>query len=71
MLTRNESFSAYTAQQKIFRGTVTEAYNMAGDGIAWAEAGLPFETGPLSSLVLPPWASSWRHGTINGTTELL
>ena len=33
----------------VARGILTEAYNLAGGLIAWAEAGLPLETGPLSS----------------------
>ena len=36
----------------VAQGFLTEAYkayNMAGGLMAWAEAGLPLETGPLSS----------------------
>ncbi len=33
----------------VAQGILTEAYNLAGGLIAWAEAGLPLETGPLSS----------------------
>ena len=33
----------------VAEGILTEAYNMAGGLAAWAEAGLPFETGPAST----------------------
>lgn len=42
---RSEQVRRYVVAQ----GILTEAYNMAGGLIAWAEAGLPLETGPLSS----------------------
>ncbi len=40
---RSEQVRRYVVAQ----GILTEAYNMAGGLIAWAEAGLPLETGPL------------------------
>ena len=42
---RSEQMGQYVVAQ----GILTEAYNMAGGLMAWAEAGLPLETGPLSS----------------------
>ncbi len=42
---RSEKVGTYVVAQ----GILTEAYNLAGGLIAWAEAGLPLETGPLSS----------------------
>ncbi len=42
---RSEQMGQYVVAQ----GILTEAYNMAGGLIAWAEAGLPLKTGPLSS----------------------
>ena len=41
--------SEQVRQYVVARGILTEAYNMAGGLIAWAEAGLPLESGPLSS----------------------
>jgi rhodanese-related sulfurtransferase len=43
---RSDQVGRYVVAQ----GILTEAYNLAGGLIAWAEAGLPLETGPLSSL---------------------
>ncbi len=40
---RSEQVRRYVVAQ----GILTEAYNMAGGLMAWAEAGLPLETGPL------------------------
>ena len=40
---RSEQVRRYVVAQ----GILAEAYNMAGGLIAWAEAGLPLETGPL------------------------
>ena len=42
--------SEQVGQYVVAQGILTEAYNLAGGLIAWAEAGLPLETGPLSSL---------------------
>ena len=42
---RSDQVGRYVVAQ----GILTEAYNLAGGLIAWAEAGLPIETGPLSS----------------------
>ena len=39
---RSEKVGRYVVAQ----GILTEAYNLAGGLIAWAEAGLPLETGP-------------------------
>ncbi len=41
---RSEQVGKYVVAQ----GILTEAYNLAGGLIAWAEAGLPLETGPIS-----------------------
>ncbi len=41
--------SEQVRQYVVAQGILTEAYNMAGGLMAWAEAGLPLETGPLSS----------------------
>jgi len=41
--------SEQVRQYVVAQGILTEAYNLAGGLIAWAEAGLPLETGPLSS----------------------
>ncbi len=41
--------SEQVGQYVVAQGILTEAYNLAGGLIAWAEAGLPLETGPLSS----------------------
>ena len=41
--------SEQVGQYVVAQGILTEAYNMAGGLIAWAEAGLPVESGPLSS----------------------
>ncbi len=40
---RSEQVGKYVVAQ----GILTEAYNLAGGLIAWAEAGLPLETEPL------------------------
>ena len=42
---RSEQVGKYVVAQ----GILTEAYNLAGGLIAWAEAGLPLETGPISA----------------------
>ena len=42
---RSEKVGQYVVAQ----GILTQAYNMAGGLKAWAEAGLPLETGHLSS----------------------
>ena len=42
---RSEQVGRYVVAQ----GILTEAYNMAGGLIGWAAAGLPLETGPVSS----------------------
>ena len=42
---RSEQIGGYVVAE----GILTEAYNMAGGLAAWAEAGLPFETGPAST----------------------
>lgn len=39
---RSEQIGGYVVAE----GILTEAYNMAGGLAAWAEAGLPLETGP-------------------------
>ncbi len=41
--------SGQVGQYVVAQGILTEAYNMAGGLMAWAEAGLPLETGPLTS----------------------
>ncbi len=41
--------SERVGQYVVAQGILTEAYNMAGGLKAWVEAGLPLETGPLSS----------------------
>ncbi len=41
--------SEQVGQYVVAQGILTEAYNMAGGLIAWAEAGLPVESGPLPS----------------------
>ncbi len=41
---RSEQVGKYVVAQ----GILTEAYNLAGGLIAWAEAGLPLESGPIS-----------------------
>ncbi len=41
--------SEQVGQYVVAEGILTEAYNMAGGLMAWAEAGLPLERGPLSS----------------------
>jgi rhodanese-related sulfurtransferase len=41
--------SEQVGQYVVAQGILTEAYNLAGGLIAWAEAGLPLETRPLSS----------------------
>ncbi len=41
--------SEQMGQYMVAQGLLPEAYNMAGGLMAWAEAGLPFETGALSS----------------------
>ena len=41
--------SERVGQYVVAQGILTEAYNMAGGLKAWAEAGLPLETGALSS----------------------
>ena len=41
--------SEQVRQYVVAQGILTEAYNMAGGLMAWTEAGLPLETGPLSS----------------------
>ena len=41
--------SEQVRQYVVAQGILDEAYNMAGGLMAWAEAGLPLETGPLSS----------------------
>ena len=41
--------SEQVGQYVVAQGILPEAYNMAGGLMAWAEAGLPFETGALSS----------------------
>ena len=41
--------SEQVGQYVVAQGILTEAYNMAGGLMAWAEAGLPFETGPPST----------------------
>ena len=41
---RSEQVGRYVVAQ----GILPEAYNMAGGLIAWAAAGLPLETGPVS-----------------------
>ena len=38
--------SEQVRQYVVAQGILAEAYNMAGGLIAWAEAGLPLETGP-------------------------
>ncbi len=40
---RSEKVGRYVVDQ----GILTEAYNLAGGLIAWAEAGLPIESGPI------------------------
>ncbi len=40
---RSEKVGRYVVDQ----GILTEAYNLAGGLIAWAEAGLPTESGPI------------------------
>lgn len=42
---RSEQVRKYVVAQ----GILSDAYNLAGGLMAWAEAGLPLETGPLSS----------------------
>ena len=42
---RSEKVGRYVVDQ----GILTEAYNLAGGLIAWADAGLPLETRPLSA----------------------
>ncbi len=42
---RSEQMGQYVVDQ----GILTEAYHMAGGLMAWAEAGLPLETGSFSS----------------------
>lgn len=39
--------SGQVGQYVVAQGILTEAYNLAGGLIAWAEAGLPLETGPI------------------------
>ncbi len=46
--------SEQVGQYVVAQGILTEAYNLAGGLIAWAEAGLPLETGPLSSRASDP-----------------
>ena len=41
--------SEQVGQYMVAQGLLPEAYNMSGGLMAWAEAGLPFETGALSS----------------------
>ncbi len=41
--------SEQVGQYVVAQGILTEAYNLAGGLMAWAEAGLPLATGPLSS----------------------
>ncbi len=41
--------SEQVGQYVVAQGILKEAYNMAGGLMAWAEAGLPLETGPFSS----------------------
>ncbi len=41
--------SERVGQYVVAQGILSEAYNMAGGLKAWAEAGLPLETGPVSS----------------------
>ena len=41
--------SEQVRQYVVAQGILTDAYNMAGGLKAWAEAGLPLETEPLSS----------------------
>ena len=41
--------SEQVRQYVVAQGILTEAYNMADGLIAWAEAGLPLETGSFSS----------------------
>ncbi len=41
--------SEQAGQYVVAQGILTEAYNLAGGLMAWAEAGLPLERGPLSS----------------------
>ena len=45
--------SEHVRQYVVAQGILREAYNMAGGLMAWAEAGLPLETGPLSSYSTP------------------
>ena len=42
---RSEQVGRYVVAE----GILAEAYNMAGGLMAWAEAGLPFESGPPAS----------------------
>ncbi len=39
--------SEQVRQYVVAQGILTEAYNMAGGLMAWSEAGLPLETGPV------------------------
>ena len=41
--------SEQVRQYVVAQGILSEAYNLAGGLMAWAEAGLPLETGPLPS----------------------
>ena len=41
--------SEQVRQYVVAQGILSDAYNLAGGLMAWAEAGLPLETGPLPS----------------------
>ncbi len=56
----------HAGQYVVAQVILTEAYNMARGLMAWAEAGLPLETGAFSSYALPPRASNRMYGTISG-----